>query len=456
MKTDLKASDYFLAGYSIREKTLYIIISIVALAPIFMMNRDFWDGRIIAYAFRTGNFTGLKTWFFESRWFLQYYVYRAIHFLSSISGVDYKVLIRLLAILCLFGISGEAKYLMKYLFNLPEKNIYIARLFIIAYPAWHVLVSSVLISYMICIWLILLGYRLLLRSNYLGLIAIGISLHFKSNFPLLIALILSDYISHKYIRKDNVIKLSRTLLLSLLVCILFVVIGIVLPTYGLYSNYNQFDLRPVAMAYNTIYLVLFIISMVSIYLLFFAASSISLKHRIGTIFRKEDLAALIILVVIYSAVSIPYIAVGKVPRMGDFNDWTHRNVFLTVIPLSLFIALISFKINQLIKGHNLFDFLHRITIGLSLLVFVALLYVGYQAKVNQLAFESSLIDSISSEIGKPAEGSVHISTSIKPPSRIRWYEANSIFQRVFGEASWMVEIDSRPLDGSMEGEYDIY
>ncbi|MFO7915452.1 MAG: hypothetical protein R6U43_07150 [Candidatus Krumholzibacteriales bacterium] len=51
---------------------------------------------------------------------------------------------------------------------------------------------------------------------------------------------------------------------------------------------------------------------------------------------------------------------------------------------------------------------------------------------------------------------MHVSLDREPPCRLRWYEANCIFQKAFGRASWIVEIDTRPLNGEFGSDYSLY
>ena len=49
-----------------------LLFLLLVTAPMLMMSRDMWGGTIIEYASVVNNYSGLKAYFSESTWFLQY------------------------------------------------------------------------------------------------------------------------------------------------------------------------------------------------------------------------------------------------------------------------------------------------------------------------------------------------------------------------------------------------
>ena len=50
---------------------ILVFIFLVTI-PTFLLKNDIWDGVLIEYAAEIKDFRGLKNWFYESTWYLQY------------------------------------------------------------------------------------------------------------------------------------------------------------------------------------------------------------------------------------------------------------------------------------------------------------------------------------------------------------------------------------------------
>jgi hypothetical protein len=54
-------------------KTLpFFLFFFLVTVPMFMLPKDMWDGTVIEYSSLIKNYEGLKQWFFEGTWYLQY------------------------------------------------------------------------------------------------------------------------------------------------------------------------------------------------------------------------------------------------------------------------------------------------------------------------------------------------------------------------------------------------
>ena len=67
-----------------------LLFLILVTAPILTMSRDMWDGTIIEYASMVNNYSGLKNWFLESGWFLQFPLSLFIIETAQVTGLSYK------------------------------------------------------------------------------------------------------------------------------------------------------------------------------------------------------------------------------------------------------------------------------------------------------------------------------------------------------------------------------
>jgi hypothetical protein len=67
----------------------YILTVLFAVTPIFLSRNDMWDGSIIAYGVSTENLSGVKNWFYESGWFMQYWQIALFKLISDSINIDY-------------------------------------------------------------------------------------------------------------------------------------------------------------------------------------------------------------------------------------------------------------------------------------------------------------------------------------------------------------------------------
>ena len=79
----------------------------------FFLTHDFWDGVIISYGSSMQDLSGIKFWFFQSGWHLQYFQILAFHEVSTALSIDYivanKAIVFIFSILFLREIALIAK-----------------------------------------------------------------------------------------------------------------------------------------------------------------------------------------------------------------------------------------------------------------------------------------------------------------------------------------------------------
>ncbi len=417
-----------------KYKIVHIFIIVIASFPILVLSNNLWDGVLVNYAFNIDDLSGMKNWFFESRWNLQYYLYLAVYTLSNYINISEEIIIKILVIISLVGISFEIKYLARYLLKLPVKIAYLSSFFVLFYPAWHVLTSSVMVIHILCVWFVLLGFRLIVhhKYRYIGLIILLISLQLNSNFMFLFFLFISEFLSKKFL---SVAKPSfKTLMLKLITLIvLFIFYKIQFPAYGLYENYNNinFNLNMISVSMKAVfYYFLFTLPIIilPIFFFLFQMKNYSKKHL------QNLLIPLIIISLLIVAAIFPYSVVNKYPYYLDFFRWSYRHTLLLSIPLSLLFGFLVYQVNFKLKGKTTY-----IMVLISLLIPFTYSFVGYYYKGKSDLYNKAFVYALKNTNLKN-EGLVYIKLNQKESeyfSSIASYELSSLFYRAYGKAGWL-------------------
>ena len=421
-------------GY-IKYRVIFSFLILVVGAPLLLITNDFWDGSLVSYAFRIGDLSGIKVTYFESGWYLQYFLYEAAFGFASFLGISPEIVIKILTVLSLVGISIEVKRLSTYLLKLPEDMSYIAAYFVLLFPAWFVLVSNALVIHVICIYFVLFGYRLVMvkRQYVFGVLLMLLSFQLASNFMFALGLITSDYILRKE-REENA-NLIYLLVSIMVIFSLFVLNRAFLGPSGEYETYNAFRfnlsmLRPFVGA--SVYFGIFIVTLIVIPLMFFTA-------KFNKAFQKNDLTKYSALILLIIAAIFPYISLGKSPGFFDFYNWDYRQAFLLSVPLPMLIAFLFHRVSSAVSSVTTMKFGY-LRITLTLILFVSFLYVGFSYKYVSEYQRNAIVHSLK-KINQPPSGILGFNITSAETDyllKIRPYEYNTLLQRAYGRAHWMV------------------
>jgi len=418
----------------IKYKMAYSLITVFFALPLLLITNDLWDGALVSYGFRIDDLSGIKVTYFESGWFLQYYLYKAVYILSGFIGISEEFIIKLLTILSVIGISIEVKRLSGYLFKIPEGASYIAAFFVLIFPAWFVLVSSALVIHVLCIYFLLLGYRLIMlkRQYFFGIALMLLSFQLASNFMFAIGLITSDFIIRR--SKNEIANINYLALSILTIILIFILSKVLFVPGGEYSGYNELRLslnilKPFVGA--TIYFGVFILVLVLIPSIYFISN---LRH----VYKKDDFVNYLTIFLLIICAIFPYAALGKSPRFFDFYNWDYRQAFLLSIPIPILIAYLYSKLDKLISPAK--NRKPLLLTSLTAILFLTFLYVGYSYKFTSEFHREAIIYSLK-KIDQPPSGIVGFklkSTKAEYLTKIRPYEYNTLLQKAYGSANWMV------------------
>jgi hypothetical protein len=415
---------------------VYFLMVLVFALPLIIITNDLWDGSMVAYGFRTDDLSGIKGMYFESGWHLQYYLYQIVYTISSYIGIKEALILKIITILSVIGISKEVKSLSLNTFKMSEKMAYISGYLVLLFPAWFVLVSNVLFFHVLCIYSLLLGYRLVMtrRQYVVGFFLVLFSLQLESNYMLIIGLIFSDYFLEK--NKLSRIHFSHLILSIIALIFLFILNQNIFGAYGITDGYNelQFNTSSIKpMIGHTINFIIFILVLITIPLLIFL-------WNFKDAFRKDDGIKYLMLFLLIICAIFPYAALGKSPGLFNFYDWIYRQAFLLSVPIPILIAFLYSRIeaSNASKASTKPIFFK---IALTFILFFSFLYTGFSYKLSSDFYQKAIVHSLK-KINQPPAGIIGLNLESDQISdyltQIRWYEYNSLFHKAFGEANWMI------------------
>ena len=287
-----------------KYKLAYFLMIIVFALPLLLITNDIWDGSLVAYGFRTDDLSGIRGIYFESGWHLQYYIYQIVYTISDYIGIKEALILKIITILSVIGISKEVKSLSLNTFKMSEKMAYISGYLVLLFPTWFVLVSNVLFFHVLCIYSLLLGYRLVRtrRQYVVGFFLILISLQLESNYTLAIGLVFSDYFLEK--NKSSRIHFSHLILSIVALIFLFILNQNIFGAYGVSDGYNQLQFNTTAikpMIVHTIIFIIFILALITIPLFIFL-------WNFKNAFNRDDGIKYLMLFLLIICAIFPYLA----------------------------------------------------------------------------------------------------------------------------------------------------
>lgn len=424
--------------------------ALVLGAALLLAPMDYWDGRILDHAFDTEQIMGVRNWFTTSGWHLQYYIFAAARAVSDVTGVKGSFLLDVITILALCGLVYESARAASRLGALDGSWPLAVAFLVAMFPAWNVLLSSVLFIYVLCCYLVLLGVRLIFdgdRSGFMfGAVATVASLQLNSNFLFSIvlasaylatdALVLRAPVRPSFVRWVGVATLSVSS---------FLLLRMNFTPSGDYADYNRINLpgsvREVLQFFFEFARYLQYPTALAAILLFFTLLTIVL-HRRGADrpdFTRDPLSLIwpiVIGIALSAAAAFPYVVVGKAADLRSFADWNQRHTFPMVVPIAIFIGGLAryVAVRAGLGGRYAFA-----PIGLVIIFLGIWQTYGVWQKYSRAAYEAALISALQQR-RPPASGVVLMIAPQAPGPWFRYYEANWILVQAYRQENWLATL----------------
>jgi hypothetical protein len=413
-----------------------------------------WDGTIIEYSSNIRKYSGLLSYFIESTWFLQYPLSLGVINLSDILSISYKNTNAVIVFLFMVVLLRESFLIAKNQIKLPNTTAYFAITLLATSSVWGDLLSSIMTLHLGCIALGLLSVRTIHTGNsvigFIGFLCLAISLSLQSQLVYLpILSYLYDLSRLGKSEKTLLIKPSFKTIQIFLVCIiLYVAVRLFFPPHGQYENYNNLALTSIyGLLTTTIKTLIFTTYLAPIILIVFTVSLITdsninnSKHVVSKV-PSINPKWLMWLMILFFAGAFPYAVVGKVSIFGDLGDWSSRQAFLLMLPVSL----ISATYLQIMYEKAVTPMIKKIILasGFSIILLNMILLFGAAVfKLNRQIFVLQLENQIKLHESKIQPGLLEIVGDGVPGPLFREYESNFLMYSATGKANWWTRIGNK-------------
>jgi hypothetical protein len=437
--------------------TQWLVLALT-LGPIWLVSRDMWDGSIGAYGLERHLWSGIQEWLLPGNWGLMYLEFRLLDILSQASGLPAWLWLKLLLTVSVIGLAIEARLLARDLFRFSDRDSDAASLLTLAFPCWYLLYGSTFV-YVVFIWWVFLGWRLVHRSGRVDMQVIGwlllvCSYQVNSNFVMVFALEAASWLLRGA-------PAGRQRVRSIAVCssavVVYLTLRLVFPPELQYAGYNNVVLP-------------FSVSGLAAWARASAMFAtwlplIVLPAALGWLLSRQRAhpgwrAPLALAALCVGAV-FPYIAVGKgaplfvvalpfgwmgtAQHMGQqvtrliymtFDGWSTRHAILLSLPGALTMGALASWMSasdSLTRSARHW----RLTFIAVIVVCLAINLGGQATKLERLAQEESIIRALH-ERAPPPPGRVDMVLL----ATLRWnltvYEANYLFWLAYRADRWAV------------------
>lgn len=449
-------------GIRWRLRWIRWLVAIAALAPIWLVPRDVWDGVIGAYGMARHDFSGIYHWLIPSNWGLVYLMLRGIEFLETASAIPAWVWVKLLLSASVIGLAREARLLCSRVFQWDERDARFAELAALSFPCWYVLYGSTFI-YLVFIWCVFAGHRLLHEATgpmgrAAGFLLLLLSFQVNSNFVMVFAL---EGVRWLYRPRAREWAWGRSALVLGAAAAVYLSLRLIWTPSGPYQGYNDL-VWPFSAAGVVSWIRAAAMAATWIPLLLLPAAVAWLAGRgpnrpvppAGAGGARSETAALALLL---AGALFAYLAVGKgaplfiiqLPQgwlgtsthlgkaAADWiytaaDGWSMRNAFLLSVPGA--IALV-WLVRRVLASSNRGEGAWRAALLATLLVNFAFLAQGHATKLARFSQEQSIVRGLRQQPAPPG-GTVDLQLA-QPVGWSAWtYEANYLFWLAYGRAEW--------------------
>ena len=432
--------------------TFVVVILINTFIPILGAREDEWDGSIIDYGVSTGDLRGIRHWFYSAGVEFQYFFILLQSKFISIFNIEFRILNQILTVIFLSVLIRETYLLAnRYLGNSHETSL-LACLIFALFPAWGLLVSSVLTFYIFSFALAAFGTRKYFESSskvkeFFSIVLILVSLNYSS--MTLYSLFLYIFLSVNTKTKVRVFYQDKKLLVLALVIVAFFVIQKVFnPGTGEYENYNDIlnlqmlsDWAKFGMSvkhFLTFLLLPLATLQISLLLCFFAQRLE--KPNSGIQFSKENYKKFASTILLFCASSFPYCAVGKSAHFLFLSSWSGRHGFVVSQSVAL-LTVLPFFVFQKHMNRKVFKKVITVFLFLILVAECILLNRNFTDKYFRGYLVSRIQLTLSQDQIFIPPGKLQVVLENLPDGFLfRNYEANYISWKSFGNSSHYTSI----------------
>lgn len=397
------------------------VIGLLSLTPLVLINTELWDAVIVELSLSLNDYLIMKDWLLNNGWYLSYYTYILFHKLSLATGIPPKVFSNILSVISIVGIARETYVLLSTRYNIERTYAYIGTWIILAFPVWHIFISSGVFVNILCLWLFIMAVRLWYSNKLLAIVLLIPSLQLFSLFSFAVGFGVSEFMLTAT-RDTYKKKVGQLFVFSLVFTLLFVAMKFFINIHGSSGTYNTFTLEKLHYFYGLF-----------AFLLVLAGGGYFLKSQIDDPKEAEQFQRnMLAIIALFFFAFLPYYAVGRPLRFFSFGSFGSRHTILTCIPFAFLTAVITQHIARHISK-KAFTYLT----GVLIVALIVILHQGYSHKIAASIFKEMLTESFA-KTEVPPSGYVAIEVKgAKPPRHVHYYAINMCLYKAYGKTAWL-------------------
>ena len=410
-------------NYIIDKKVIFIIFFFHSF--LLFINQN-WDGVIIDQSFLEKDLSKTKDWYFESSRHFQFYIIKILFYVKLFLNLPNNLIFSLFSIFTIILLSFELVFFFKKNFNPDLEILNFVFLLTAFFPVWQSLTSFNLSTYLFCIFLTMLGYRLLSEKFFLirilGIILIFSSFSIESNFAFVLGLVICEQLII-FLNNKKISKKKFGLILGI-VLIGYLENSILNPPINSYSGYNSLssiydrNIEDILISLSDLFS--FFLFFLPVPLIFLFLLKLNFKDFLN-LFKK--IIPVLILIII---VKIPYIIVNRSADIFYFSGFESRHNYLLSVGMVCLIGIILSEIKK--NNKILFSNLKKLILFQSLI----LLMLMYFIKLNYSIINENIANTLKKNL-KPESEYIFLVTKYLD---LRSYEMDHILYKLYKEKKW--------------------
>jgi len=430
----------------------YVCAFILIFLPSLKGPKAIWDGTIIDYANRTGDFSGIKSWLMSSGWDAQYVLIRVEFFIAKILNLNFATINSVILFIAMSVVVFETGQISVKNFKFSKNVARSVQIILIILPIWTVTISSVMTFHMTALAAGIIGCRWLEKhasiKYFIGILLIAYSTQLSSMLFFLPCYQLALFVTRKNTEKNEFRSIQSLIITLTIVVTAFVFKTTLNKNSGIYEDYNQIinvlslhGIRTLVTGlinYSTFLAIPFFILMVrrisnTLYLREMYAGNQS-KHKIIVIF------------LLFIGSTSPYALVGKSSNIFEYSDWNYRQAILLGFPIAL-LSGFFLSISREQQPLQVRKVIERTLIGSLVISLVILTGVSLAGKIQRANLDTLLVSALRKDVNEPIPGRVLFILDQPITPSIRNYESNYLTFLAYGKLNWWTEV--APKEGKI-------
>jgi len=445
----------------IRNLPVFLILAISSSLPfaIFFVSIDTWDGSLLSLDYSTGDYGISYGWLSKSAsMHEQFFSFFMLSSFAHIIDLNFVLVSKSFTLVAIYLLASEVYRLSRGGFQLSKVWSLFASYFVITFPAYTLLVSSVLHYY---IWCIAIGWycarKFVTTKSRFTVSLSALFLIFSFSYGVMRVLVPCIVLCLTSIKEDSGFRESaqsiKFKMIATLSIVTYILDKLMFPTTGQYAEYNSLvlPLSPLELidfgygvkSFSSFLFYPAALSLIGIFFVVLREKNESSQDKIDLYSRTFRRSLWLSSLILLSAI-LPYLLVGKSTSLFWLDFYSGRHSFPLVAPLALMLAVIGNFITSAVNARLGMKFFSVIIVS-TLFFNLALFGKDINKKVREERALLTIANSLSPILSLVPSGKVSIVIENSKSINVNVYESLYFWFRISGDVDSSVQISSPEL-----------